>query len=251
MSIIFKDVHRYFGSKKVLTGVNMSVEPGEKLFVIGTSGVGKSVTIKHIIGLLKPTSGEVYVDGIRVDLVGEKELFSIRRKVAMVFQASALFDSLSLLENVMLPIRKHLKLKDSEVRKKATALLDEVGMLKHADLYPSEIGDGMRKRVAIARALSLDPAYVLFDEPTTGLDPVSARRVDSLISQLASERNAGCIIVSHDLVSIFSTATKIAMVYKGIIYKEGPIEEFHASPDPVIRQFLSGSSNGPMETPGF
>ncbi|MBN2724462.1 MAG: ATP-binding cassette domain-containing protein [Deltaproteobacteria bacterium] len=249
--IQFSDLYKSFGEKSVLTGVTMGVGRGEVLFVIGTSGVGKSVTIKHIIGLLKPTSGTVTVDGVHVEKLGESQLLPIRKKVAMVFQASSLFDSLSILENVMLPIKKHLRMSESKIRDKAMGLLKEVGMESYAHIFPAEIGDGMRKRVAIARALTLDPDYVLFDEPTTGLDPVSARRVDSLISSLAAKHNAGCIVVSHDLTSIFTVATRIAMIYKGTVYKEGLIEEFRESQDPVIKQFLSGTSTGPMETPGF
>lgn len=224
---------------------------GEILFVVGTSGVGKSVTIKHIIGLLTPTSGEIIVDGEHVERLKERQFLPVRKKVAMVFQASSLFDSLTVLQNVQLPLRKHKRMSERSSRKKAMELLKEVGMESQAAASPAELGDGMRKRVAIARALTLDPAYILFDEPTTGLDPVSARRVDKLIFTLARERNVGCIVVSHDPLAIFGIADKIAMVYQGRIYKEGTMDEFKSSPDPVLRQFLSGSSSGPMETPGF
>ncbi|MBU1536221.1 ATP-binding cassette domain-containing protein [Myxococcota bacterium] len=251
MAISFIDVHKQFGEKTVLTGITMSVERGEVLFVVGTSGVGKSVTIKHIIGLLTPTSGEIIVDGQNVEGLSEKQFLPIRRMVAMVFQASSLFDSLTVLQNVQLPLKKHKGLNDKKAGEVAMKLLREVGMDAHANTFPADIGDGMRKRVAIARALALDPSYILFDEPTTGLDPVSARRVDRLILSLARDRNVGCIVVSHDLQAIFGIADKIAMVYQGRIYREGTMEEFRNSSDPVLRQFLSGSSHGPMETPGF
>ncbi len=251
MGIEFVDVVKKFGDRTVLSGITMKVEPGEILMVVGTSGVGKSVTIKHIIGLLSPTSGEIRVDGTRVNDLSEKEFFRIRRQVAMVFQASSLFDSLTILQNVMLPLRKVSRFSEKKARQRALVLLAEVGMEDWAGAMPSEIGDGMKKRVAIARALTLDPKYVLFDEPTTGLDPVSARRVDSLIGRLAAEHGVGCIVVSHDLESIFSIGQRIAMVYQGRIYKDGPASGFRDSPDPILRQFFSGSSTGPMETPGF
>lgn len=251
MAIEFVDVVKTFGDRTVLSGVTMRVERGEILMVVGTSGVGKSVTIKHIIGLLRPTSGEVRVDGRRVNDLSEKEFFQIRRQVAMVFQASSLFDSLDVLQNVMLPLRKVAKLSEKVARPRALELLEEVGMTDWIHAHPAELGDGMKKRVAIARALTLKPAYVLFDEPTTGLDPVSARRVDRLIASLAEHHDVGCIVVSHDLQSIFSIGQRIAMVYQGRIYLEGPAAQFTASQDPIIRQFFSGSSTGPMETPGF
>ncbi|MGM0595587.1 MAG: ABC transporter ATP-binding protein [Myxococcota bacterium] len=251
MSIKFKDVHKSFGSKKVLKGITMQVQKGEILFVIGTSGVGKSVTIKHIIGLLKPTSGSIEVDGEKVENLKEKQFIPIRKKVAMVFQGSSLFDSLSVLANVALPLEKHKIVPANKVHAKAMDLLTEVGMKKYASVFPAEIGDGMKKRVAIARALAMQPDYILFDEPTTGLDPVSARRVDKLILRLAKDRGTGTIVVSHDLPSIFGISDKIAMVYQGKIYFEGSREEYKRSEDPIIQQFIKGTSSGPMETPGF
>jgi len=251
MAIEFLDVVKTFGTRTVLCGITMRVERGEILMVVGTSGVGKSVTIKHIIGLLSPTSGEIRVDGVLVNGLSEKAFFGIRKQVAMVFQASSLFDSLDVLQNVMLPLRKVARLSEKVARSRALELLAEVGMSDWAHAYPAEIGDGMKKRVAIARALTLKPNYVLFDEPTTGLDPVSARRVDRLIAELAAHHNVGCIVVSHDLQSIFSIGQRIAMVYQGRIYLEGSAAEFTASTDPIIRQFFSGSSTGPMDTPGF
>ncbi len=251
MTIEFKDVHKTFGTKKVLWGVTLKVEKGEVMFIIGTSGVGKSVTIKHIIGLLKPTSGEILLDGQPVQDLKEKDYYPIRKRCAMVFQSSTLFDSLSVVENVILPLRKHKRLRDAAARADAMALLDKVGMTDFAHRFPAELGDGMRKRVAIARALTLDPEYVLFDEPTTGLDPVSARRVDQLIRRLSDELGVTSIVVSHDLPSIFSIADRIAMVYQGQIAMVGTQDEFKNSDNPVVQQFITGQSNGPMETPGF
>jgi len=251
MTIEFKDVHKTFGTKKVLMGVTLKVEKGEVMFIIGTSGVGKSVTIKHIIGLLKPTSGEILLDGQPVQDLKEKDYYPVRKRCAMVFQSSTLFDSLSVVENVILPLRKHKRLRDAAARSEAMDLLDKVNMTDFAHRFPAELGDGMRKRVAIARALTLDPEYVLFDEPTTGLDPVSARRVDQLIRKLSDDLGVTSIVVSHDLPSIFSIADRIAMVYQGRIAMVGTQDEFKHSDNPVVQQFITGQSNGPMETPGF
>lgn len=251
MTIEFLEVHKSFGDKAVLMGVTLKVEKGEVMFIIGTSGVGKSVTIKHLIGLLKPTSGEIMLDGQPVQDLSEKDYYPIRKRCAMVFQSSTLFDSLSVVENVILPLRKHKRLKDQRAREDAMALLSKVGMVDFAHRFPAELGDGMRKRVAIARALTMDPEYVLFDEPTTGLDPVSARRVDQLIRRLSDELGVTSIVVSHDLESIFSIADRIALVYQGRIHLVGTQEEFRHSADPVVQQFITGQSEGPMETPGF
>jgi phospholipid/cholesterol/gamma-HCH transport system ATP-binding protein len=251
LSIEFRNVCKSFGSKSVLRGVSLKVERGEVFFIIGTSGVGKSVTIKHLIGLLKPDSGEILLDGKPVHDLAEKDYYPIRKRCGMVFQSSTLFDSLTVLENVILPLRKHRKMREKKAEKEALELLDTVGMTEFASQYPAALGDGMRKRVAIARTLTMKPEYVLFDEPTTGLDPVSARRVDQLIRRLSDETGATSIVVSHDLVSIFSIADRIAMVYKGIIHMVGTPQEFRDSPDPVVQQFISGRSEGKMETPGF
>lgn len=251
MSLVFNNIHKAFGPKKVLKGVDLEVHTGEVLFIIGTSGVGKSVTIKHIIGLLKPDKGEILLDGERIHDLKEKDYYPVRKRCGMVFQSSTLFDSLSVVENIILPLRKHKGLKGKKALDKAMELLDKVGMTRYADVFPAALGDGMRKRVAIARTLTLEPEYVLFDEPTTGLDPVSARRVDRLIRTLSDDTGATSIVVSHDLMSIFSIADRIAMVYKGIIHMVGTPQEFKESPDPVVQQFINGRSEGEMETPGF
>lgn len=251
MTIEFRDVHKAFGGKKVLMGVTLKVELGEVMFIIGTSGVGKSVTIKHLIGLLEADAGEIFVDGKAVHSLKEKEYYPIRKKCGMVFQSSTLFDSLSVVENVMLPLRKHRNMKERAAHEEAMRLLGQVGMTDFAERFPAELGDGLRKRVAIARTLTLQPEYVLFDEPTTGLDPVSARRVDRLIRQLSDDLGVTSIVVSHDLESIFGIADRIALIYQGIVHLVGTPAEFRSSPDPVVQQFISGRSAGPMETPGF
>jgi phospholipid/cholesterol/gamma-HCH transport system ATP-binding protein len=249
--IEFRGVKKAFGGKPVLRGIDLSVGRGEVFFIIGTSGVGKSVTIKHLVGLIRPDAGEILLDGERVDHLPERELFRIRKRCGMVFQNSTLFDSLSILENVALPLRKHRRLSQRDAEAGARVLLSRVHMDAFADRYPAELGDGMRKRAAIARTLTLEPEAVLFDEPTTGLDPISARRIDRLIRQLADTMRVTSIVVSHDLESIFTIADRIAFLYQGVVHKCGTPKEFRESDDPVVQQFIRGESRGQMETPGF
>ncbi len=246
--ISFRNLEKSFGPKRVLDGVSFDVQDGEVFFIIGGSGVGKSVLIKHLIGLLRPDAGEIWLDGEEVSQLSEEALYPIRRKCAMVFQHSTLFDSLTCAENVALPLRKHRGLGPEEASAEARRLLEQVGMQAFGQRYPSELGDGMRKRVAIARALSLEPRYVLFDEPTTSLDPVSARRVDRLIKDLRDRLGVTSIVVSHDLVSIFTIADRIVMLYKGKVKLIGGPADFQTSADAVIQQFIHGRAEGPMET---
>src|SRR3954468_14813728 len=182
--ISFRAVSKSFGDKQVLREVSFDVNAGEVFFIIGASGVGKSVLIKHLIGLLRPDSGEIWLEGEEVSRFDEARMYPVRKKCAMVFQHSTLFDSMTCAENVALPLRKHQALSMKDALDEARRRLELVHMREFGDRYPPELGDGMRKRVAIARALTLDPTYVLFDEPTTSLDPVSARRVDALIRGL-------------------------------------------------------------------
>ncbi len=245
--IEFKDIEKAFGPKKVLQGVTLSVDTGEVMFIIGQSGVGKSVLVKHLVGLLKPDAGRVYLDGEDVTDFTEKQFFKVRMKCAMVFQNSTLFDSMSLLDNVALPIRKHKRVSEDEARKEALQKLELVGMADEGERFPADFGDGMRKKVAIARALTLDPEYVIFDEPTTGLDPISALIVDGMIRDLSDRVGVTSIVVSHDLRSIFTVADRIAMLYKGQIQLDGKPADFRATDDMIVQQFISGSPNGPME----
>jgi phospholipid/cholesterol/gamma-HCH transport system ATP-binding protein len=249
--ISFRGVTKSFGGKPVLRGVDLEVARGECMFIIGTSGVGKSVTIKHLVGLIRPDAGEIRFDGQRVDHLDERALYPVRKRVGMVFQNSTLFDSMTILENVALPLRKHRHLSERAAEEQARSRLEEVHMAEFAGRYPSELGDGTRKRAAIARTLTLEPEVVLFDEPTTGLDPVSARRIDRLIRQLSDERGVTSLVVSHDLVSIFGVADRIAFIYRGVVHALGTPAEIRSSADPVVQQFIGGSSTGPMETPGF
>ena len=249
--IEFKNVMKAFAGKPVLRGMSLAVAKGEVMYIIGTSGVGKSVTIKHLIGLLRIDSGEIWFDGQRVDTLPERALVPLRKRIGMVFQSSTLFDSMTLAENVALPLRKHQRMRHAAALAEAKQRLAQVYMDAYADRYPAELSDGMRKRAAIARTLALSPEVVLFDEPTTGLDPVSARRVDRLIRELADKLGVTAIVVSHDPPSIFGVADRVAFLYRGVVHAVATPAELRASPDPVVQQFITGQSSGPMETPGF
>ena len=245
--INFRNLKKSFGPKTVLTNVSFDVNDGEVFFIIGASGAGKSVCIKHLVGLLSPDSGEVILDGEDIAQFTEEQFYRIRMKVAMVFQHSTLFDSMTCAENVALPLRKHKGMGAKAALAEATKRLEVVHMAEYGHKFPAELGDGMRKRVAIARALTMDPRYVLFDEPTTSLDPVSARRVDRLIHELSDKLGVTSIVVSHDLVSIFSIADRIAMVYQGGLKLVGTRNDFKNTKDPVIQQFITGTAEGPMQ----
>jgi phospholipid/cholesterol/gamma-HCH transport system ATP-binding protein len=245
--ISFRNLAKSFGTKKVLEDVSFDVQDGEVFFIIGQSGVGKSVMIKHLVGLLYPDAGEIWLDGEEISRFDEEQMYPVRMKCAMVFQHSTLFDSMTCAENVALPLRKHKGISSREAVKEARERLKIVHMHEFADRYPPELGDGMRKRVAIARALTLDPTYVLFDEPTTSLDPVSARRVDVLIRELSDKIGVTSIVVSHDLVSIFSIADRIVMLYRGHVRLYGTRETFRHTEDGVVQQFINGRATGPME----
>jgi phospholipid/cholesterol/gamma-HCH transport system ATP-binding protein len=249
--IEFKGVTKAFGGKPVLRGMDLAIDKGEVMFIIGTSGVGKSVTIKHLIGLLRIDAGEIWFDGSRVDLIPERNLEPLRKRIGMVFQSSTLFDSMTLAENVALPLRKHQGMRHAAALAEAKQRLAQVYMDDYADRYPAELSDGMRKRAAIARTLALKPEVVLFDEPTTGLDPVSARRVDRLIRELAKSLGVTAVVVSHDPPSIFGIADRVAFIYQGRVHVVATPAELRASPDPIVQQFINGQSSGPMETPGF
>ena len=245
--IEFIDIHKSFGPKHVLKGVSVTVDTGRVVFIVGTSGAGKSVLVKHLVGLIRPDRGQVILDGQDITHLSEREFYPVRKKCAMVFQHSTLFDSMSLVDNVALPLRKHFKMSSEQARKAALEKLELVQMERDADLFPADIGDGLRKRVAIARALTLNPKFVIFDEPTTGLHPMAAANVDQLIRSLRNDTGVTSIVVSHDLRSIFTVADRIAMIYKGHIKLDGTPQEFRASPDPIIQQYVNGEPEGPLE----
>jgi phospholipid/cholesterol/gamma-HCH transport system ATP-binding protein len=245
--ISFRHVRKSFGDKAVLRDVSFDVHDGEVFFIIGQSGVGKSVLIKHLVGLLYPDGGEIWLDGEEISRFDEARMMPVRMKCAMVFQHSTLFDSMTCAENVALPLRKHKGLRPREALGEARRRLAQVHMQEFAERFPPELGDGMRKRVAIARALTLEPRYVLFDEPTTSLDPVSARRVDRLIRELKDTLGVTSIVVSHDLSSIFTIADRIVMLYQGVVRLLGSREDFRRSTDGIVEQFITGRAEGPIE----
>src|SRR5262249_37574602 len=235
------------GPKTVLSEVSFEVKDGEVFFIIGASGVGKSVLIKHLVGLLAPDRGEIWLDGEGSSQKDELAMYPGGKKGAMVFQHSTLFDSMTCVENVSLPLRKHKGMKAREALAEARRRLEVVHMEEFAERYPAELGDGMRKRVAIARALTLDPRYVLFDEPTTSLDPVSARRVDKLIRELSDSLGVTSIVVSHDLVSIFTIADRLVRLDQVLVRKIGSRDDFKRSRDGIVEQFITGRAEGPIE----
>lgn len=244
--IRFVDIHKQFGPRKVLDGVSLDVDTGEVLYIVGSSGAGKSVLVKHLVGLLRPDAGTIMLGGRDITWLSEAEFYAVRKQCAMVFQNSTLFDAMTNVDNVALPYRKHHGLSPRAARERALAKLDLVGMRHAADWLPGDIGDGLKKRVAIARALTLEPSYVIFDEPTTGLDPVAAAQVDELIRALKHDTGVTSIVVSHDLRSIFGVADRIAMIYQGRILIDGTPAAVRASRDPIIDQFFNGRPEGPM-----
>ena len=245
--IEFIDIHKAFGPKKVLRGVSLTVDKGQIMFIIGASGAGKSVLVKHLVGLIRPDKGRILLEGQDVTALTEEEYYPVRKRCAMVFQNSTLFDSMTLLDNVALPIRKHFNVSMKEARKRAIEKLELVNMADAAERFAADYGDGMRKKVAIARALTLDPEFVIFDEPTTGIDPISAGIVDDLIRDLSERLGVTCIVISHDLRSIFRVADRVAMLYQGQFRLDGPPAAYRETDDAVVHQFINGLPTGPFE----
>ena len=240
------DVHKSFGKQKVLDGLNLEIEDGKTTVIIGKSGGGKSVLLKHIIGLLKPDSGKVLIDDVDIAKLNDKELNEVRKKFGMLFQDAALFDSMNVGENVAFPLREHTKKKEKEIEEIVRERLNAVGLSGVENKMPSELSGGMRKRVGLARAVAMLPQIVLFDEPTTGLDPIMTEAINELIISTQKNFNLTCIVISHDIQSIFEVGHKIAMLYDGKIVEYGTPEEIRKSDNPVLTQFLSGSLDGPI-----
>ena len=237
--IEIKDLHKNFGSKKVLQGVNLTIEKGETLVVIGRSGCGKSVLIKHIVGLLQPDSGFVKVEGKIVGDLEEKDLYELRKNFGFLFQGAALFDSMTVEENVGLPlVESNIKHSKDEIKKIVEEKLELVGLEGILKLKPSELSGGMKKRVALARALVTNPAYILYDEPTTGLDPIMSDSIDQLIKDLSEKLNVTSVVVTHDMYSVKNVANKVAMMNDGVIYFTGKPEDLINSTDKVIQDFI-------------
>ncbi len=243
-----ENLWKRFHNKSVLEGVDIKIKRGEALVVIGQSGCGKSVLLKHLVGLLLPDVGNVLIDGEDVTKMSRKNLFRVRMRFGMVFQGAALFDSLSVGENVCLALKEHTQKSEQEIEEIGRKKLRMVGLDDVMDKMPAELSGGMKKRVSIARAIAMDPACVLYDEPTTGLDPIMADVINNLIKKLKSELNITSVIVTHDIHSAYKVADRIAMLHNGKIISDGTPDEVRMSDNEILRQFIEGSADGPIST---
>jgi phospholipid/cholesterol/gamma-HCH transport system ATP-binding protein len=244
--IELRDVHKRFGRLVVLDGVSLGVEEGESLVVIGASGTGKSVLLKHIVGLLKPDSGEVWFDGQRVDTMTDRELVAVRKQIGFLFQMGALFDSLTVEENIGFPIVEHTRKTPAEISRIVDEKLRMVGLPEVRKKMPAELSGGQRKRVALARAIALDPRLILYDEPTTGLDPIRSDVINELIIKLKRELRVTSVVVTHDMHSAFRVGDRIVMLDKGKTIFDGTPQQIQQSKNPLIRSFVLGEA-GPKE----
>ena len=241
------NLKKSFNGKKVLDGVNLTIETGRITVIIGRSGEGKSVLIKHIIGLLKTDEGVIKVDGQEITSMSEKEFMEVQKKFGMLFQGAALFDSMTVGENVAFPLREHTDLDDETIRKIVREKLKRVGLVGVEDMMPAELSGGMKKRVGLARAIVMDPEIVLFDEPTTGLDPVMADSIATLMLETQRDLKTTYVVITHDIDLTYKIAHKVAMLHQGRIIAEGTVEEIKQNPNAVLRQFLEGRAEGPIK----
>jgi len=233
-----RDLFKTFGEKPVLQGVNLRIERRETMVILGGSGSGKTVLLKHMNGLINPESGEVFVDGVEISGLEEDGLREVRKRVAMVFQGCALFDSLTVAENVAYPLREHTALSAEAIRERVEEVLSLVDLEGSEELYPAEMSGGMKKRAALARALALRPKGLLYDEPTTGLDPVMTQRINRLICDLQAKLGVTSVVVTHDIQSAFEVADRLAFLQGGQIRFVGTKDEIRASSDLTLHEFL-------------
>lgn len=240
MSIRMKGVYKAFGPKEVLKGVDLEVVEGDTVAVVGPSGAGKSVLLKHMVGLLKPDAGEIWVDGQSVPQLDAEALRDLRRKVGYVFQFAALFDSMTVAENVGLGLRRLPEISDAEIEARVSECLALVDLDGFEQRHPSELSGGQRKRAGLARAIATKPNYLLYDEPTTGLDPVTTTVIDRLIKRMRDELGVTSVVITHDLRSAFRVSDRVAMIYEGKIRFSGTPEEVQAAEDPVVKGFVAG-----------
>jgi len=241
------DLHKSFNGQKVLNGVNLKIAEKEVVTIMGMSGCGKSVLIKHIIGLLMPDRGSISIEGVDITRLDTKELDKIRERLGVLFQGGALFDSLTVYGNIAFPLREKTKLSKGEIRDRVMNALEDVGLKGMGKKYPGELSGGMKKRVAVARALISEPAIVLFDEPTTGLDPIIASSIHVLIKSTHKKYGYTGVVISHEVPKIFEITDKVAMLHNGIIIEVGTPEEIQNSTNLIVRQFITGSHEGPIE----
>jgi len=239
------DVHKSFGKKRVLRGIDLEIGPKKTTVILGPSGSGKSTVIKHMVGLLKPDSGDVWVDGINVASANEDDIYRVRKKVGFLFQSGALFDSMNIFENTAFPLKEHTKLGKKEIEYEVRKRLDMVG-LKYdevAHLYPDELSGGMQKRAGLARTIILNPEIILYDEPTSGLDPITSDLISRMILKLQHELGTTSVVISHDIKESFKIADKMAMIYEGKIIAADNPEFFKTTDNPIIRKFIDGISD--------
>jgi phospholipid/cholesterol/gamma-HCH transport system ATP-binding protein len=238
--IEIKNLRKNFGDKEVLRGVNLNIDSGKTTVIIGSSGCGKSVLLKHIVGLLQPDEGEIFIDGEEITKMKEKEIYRVRNKFGFLFQSAALFDSMTVGENVGLSLKENTNTAPDEINKIVTEKLGLVNLSGTEKLMPSELSGGMRKRVGLARALARGPQYILYDEPTTGLDPITSETIDQLIDTIARNEKlqVTSIVVTHDIFSVYEVADRVAMMDNGVIHFEGTPQELSTTSDPIVREFL-------------
>jgi phospholipid/cholesterol/gamma-HCH transport system ATP-binding protein len=244
--IEIEDLHKSLSGKQVLKGVNLTINKDEILVLIGMSGYGKSVLLKHIARLFKPDKGRVLIDGTDIGLLNSRDLTKVRSRLSFLFQGGALFESMTVFENVAFPLKEKLGLKRDEIKERVLKELDQVGLAGAEDKYPTQISGGMQKRAALARVLVWQPEIILFDEPTTGLDPIIGHAILQLIEELHRNRKFTGIIVTHELHRVFKIAHKAAMLHEGVIRAVGAPDAILSSDDPVVRQFISGDTEGPI-----
>jgi phospholipid/cholesterol/gamma-HCH transport system ATP-binding protein len=240
------NLNKSFKSQQVLKDLNLTIPTGKTTVIIGRSGGGKSVLLKHIIGLIRPNSGEIWIDDEEINRLRERDLYRIRRRFGMLFQEGALFDSMTVGENVAFPLREHHKMTHAQITEVVAEKLALVGLTGIEEKMPAELSGGMRKRVALARAIALEPDIMLFDEPTTGLDPIMTASIDQLIIQTQKHFQMTCVVISHDIQSVFRIADNIAMLYEGKIIEEGAPEIFRQSTNALVQDFLQGRMAGPV-----
>jgi len=234
-----KGLHKSFGALKVLKGVDLQIPKGQTTVILGRSGTGKSVLLKHIIGLMSPDRGKVWIDGVDITRLGDRDLNEVRKKFGMLFQEAALFDSMTVRENVAFPLREHTKLNDDNIGKIVTYKLEQVGLPGQEEKMPAELSGGMKRRVGLARALALDPEIVLFDEPTTGLDPPMAEAIEDLIIETQRRLGDTFVVITHNITTAFHIAHKIAMLHEGRVAVEGTPRTFKRSSHPVVQAFMA------------
>jgi len=253
LSIEIRDLHKSFGGRQILKGFSLNVEEGETLSIIGHSGAGKSVAIKHVVGLLEPDRGTVEVDDKDVPTLPRKELYELRARIGYVFQFAALFDSMTIGDNVAMGLRKRGELLETDIQHRVAEALELVDLPDVQQQYPAELSGGMRKRVGIARAVALRPKYILYDEPTTGLDPVTSAVIDELMIRMREKLGVTSVVITHDMRSAYRVGSRIAMLYEGRVRQVGTVEEIQQTKDPIVRQFIEGRATldgGDAASPG-